>query len=157
MELKGGPGSFQRMMELTMQGVNKVIIYIDNLLVHTTAHKKQRQMLQKVFNRLRNVCLKLNPEKCKFGAVNISNLGFRLTPKKILPGLDKFKAVKEKQPPITITQIHQFLRLWNYFCTHVKNFSSIAAPLNLLTSKKTDTLPPNAKSGGGRLDDQTYL
>jgi len=27
MGLKGGPGSFQRMMELTMQGLNKVIVY----------------------------------------------------------------------------------------------------------------------------------
>jgi len=79
-------------------------------------------MLQKVFNRLRNVCLKLNPEKCKFGAVNVSYLGFRLTPKEILPGLDKLKAVKEMQPPVTITQICQFLGLCNYFCTHIKNF-----------------------------------
>jgi len=31
MGLKGGPSSFQRMMELTMQGLNKVIVYIDNL------------------------------------------------------------------------------------------------------------------------------
>jgi len=150
MGLKGGPGSFQRMMELTMQGLSKVIVYIDDLLVHTTTHDEQRQTLQKVFNRLRNVCLKLNPEKCEFGAVNVSYLGFRLTPKGILPGLDKLKAVKEMQPPITITQIRQFLGLCNYFRTHVKNFSSIAAPLNLLTSKKTGwkggTLPPDAKS-----------
>jgi len=62
------------MMELTMQGLNKVIVYIDDLLVHTTTHEEQFQMLQKVFNRLRNVCLKLNPEKCEFGALNVSYL-----------------------------------------------------------------------------------
>ena len=86
MGLKGGPGSFQRMMELTVSGVPNVIVYIDDLLVHTSSHEDHINILQKVFNRMRNANLKLNPAKCEFGAVNVQYLGFRLTPDGILPG-----------------------------------------------------------------------
>ena len=148
MGLKGGPGSFQRMMELAMMNLNDVIVYIDDLLLHTKTHQQHREGLQRVFNRLRNINIKLNPEKCKFGAVNVSYLGFRLTPQGILPGTDKLKAVREMQPPSSITQVRQFLGLCNFFRTHVKNFSTIASPLNRLTSKKTGwlggKLPPDA-------------
>jgi hypothetical protein len=54
MGLKGGPGSFQRMMELTMSGLANVIVYIDDLLAHTATHKDHLQTLQLIFNRLRN-------------------------------------------------------------------------------------------------------
>ena len=76
MGLKGGPGSFQRMMELAMINLPDVIVYIDDLLLHTKTHEQHRAGLQRVFNRLRNINIKLNPEKCKFGATNVSYLGF---------------------------------------------------------------------------------
>jgi len=149
MGLKGGPGSFQRMMELTVAGIPNVIVYIDDLLVHTSSHAEHIRTLQQVFNRLRNVNLKLNPDKCEFGARNVQYLGFRLTPKGILPGKDKLEAVRGMKPPGSVTEVRQFLGLCNYFRTHVRNFSTIAGPLNLLTSKKAGwrggPLPPDAK------------
>jgi len=38
MGLKGGPGSFQRMMELTTLGLDNVIIYIDDLVGLVFSH-----------------------------------------------------------------------------------------------------------------------
>jgi hypothetical protein len=136
MGLKGGPGSFQRMMELTMTNIPNVIVYIDDLLTHTADHKHHMQTLQLIFNRLRNVNIKLNPDKCEFGATSVQYLGFRLTPKGILPGKDKLQAVKDMKPPTSVTEVRQFLGLCNYFRTHVRNFSTLAGPLNFLTSKK---------------------
>ncbi len=140
MGLKGGPGSFQRMMELTMRGVPNVIVYIDDLLAHTATHEHHLKTLQLIFNRLRNVNIKLNPDKCEFGATSVQYLGFRLTPKGILPGKDKLQAVRDMQPPTSVTEVRQFLGLCNYFRTHVRNFSSLAGPLNFLTSKKATKL-----------------
>ena len=50
------------------------------------SHEEHRQQLELLFNRLRNTNLKVNLPKCKFGADNVSYLGFRLTPDGILPG-----------------------------------------------------------------------
>jgi len=138
MGLKGGPGSFQRMMELTVAGVPNVIVYIDDLLVHTSTHKDHIITLQKVFTRLRNVNIKLNPEKCEFGARNVQYLGFRLTPKGILPGVDKLQAVRDMKPPTSVTEVRQFLGLCNYFRTHVRNFPQLRDLLIFSPVKKLD-------------------
>jgi hypothetical protein len=51
-------------------------------------------------------------------------------------------------PPASVTQARQFLGLCNFFRTHVQNFSTLAGPLNKLTSKKAGwpggKLPPDA-------------
>ncbi|MGI9161329.1 MAG: reverse transcriptase domain-containing protein, partial [Mycobacterium sp.] len=157
MGLKGGPSSFQRMMELATLGLPNVIVYIDDLLIHTSSHDEHIKCLQLLFNRLRNVNVRLNPDKCEFGATNVSYLGFRLTPKGILPGTDKLKAVKEMPAPQSVTQIRQFLGLCNYFRGHVKNFATVAQPLTHLTKKTTGwlggKLPPEALQAYHKLRD----
>jgi len=149
MGLKGCPGSFQRLVELAVKGIPGIIVYIDDLLVHSKSHEEHRKILQLLFDRLRKVGLKANLKKCEFGATNVSYLGFRLTPDGILPGLDKLKVVREAKPPRTVTEIRQFLGLCNFFRTHVKDFARISAPLTQLTCKavnwRNGILTPEAK------------
>ena len=149
MGLSSAPSNFQRMMELAMVGLTCVIVYFDDLLVHSKSHADHRQHLQSVFSRLRKVNLKLNPLKCHFGTPTVDYLGFRLTPDGILPGIDKLKCVRDAPPPSTVKQIKQFLGLANFFRTHVRNFSLISAPLTQLTKKdsgwKSGILPENAQ------------
>ena len=146
--LASAPSNFQRMMELCMIGLKNVIVYFDDLLVHTKTHLDQRILLEKVFARLRKSNLKLNPLKCHFGTQNVDYLGFRLTPQGILPGIDKLKCVREAAPPKTVTEIKQFLGLANFFRTHVRNFSLISNALTKLTRKDSEwkggELPPDA-------------
>jgi hypothetical protein len=137
MGLKGGPGSFQRCAELTVKGLERILVYIDDILCHAQNHEQHRRDLQELFHRLRNVNLKLNLKKCEFGSTNVAYLGFRLTPEGILPGADKLKVVREATPPTNVTQIRQFLGLCNFFRSHVRNFAQISAPLNQLTRKDT--------------------
>jgi hypothetical protein len=87
-------------------------------------------------------------KKCYFGSQNVSYLGFRLTPKGIIPGADKLKAVGQTKPPANVKEVRQFLGLCNFFRTHVKNFALMSSPLTLLTRKdskwKNGPLPPDA-------------
>ena len=148
MGLLGCPASFQRLVEAAVHGLSNVIVYIDDLLIHTSTHPHHRQQLQQLFDKLRNAGLKVNLKKCEFGATNVSYLGFRLTPNGILPGADKLKAVKNTPPPANVHQVRQFLGLCNFFRTHVRNFSQVSGPLNRLTRKDTHwkggPLPPDA-------------
>ena len=135
-------------MELAMIGLKNVIVYFEDLLVNTKTHSDHRTVLEKVFSHLRKHNLKLNPLKCHLGTQTVDYIGFRLTPKGILPGIDKLKCVREAPPPSSITQIKQFLGLANFFHTHVRNFSLIASPLTKLTRKdlawKGGPLPEDA-------------
>ena len=96
--LASAPSNFQRMMELAMINLHNVIVYFDDLLVHTKTHVEHIAALEKVFSRLRKCNLKLNPLKCHLGAPSVDYLGFRLTPEGILPGVDKLKCVREAPP-----------------------------------------------------------
>jgi len=148
MGLLGSPASFQRLVEAVLAGIKGVIVYIDDLIVHSNTHAEHRRTLSQVFERLRANNLKVNLLKCEFGSKSVSYLGFRLTPEGIKPGLDKLKAVGHTLPPTCIREVRQFLGLCNFFRAHVKKFSIISHPLTVLTRKdckwKRGTLPPEA-------------
>ena len=105
MGLLGCPASFQRLMEAVLRNINNVLVYIDDLLVHTATHDDHLQVLEKVFERLHANHLKVNLEKCVFGNQEVSYLGFRLTEQGILPGSDKLKAVKTTPPPANVHEV----------------------------------------------------
>jgi hypothetical protein len=112
-------------------------------------HFEHREQLEKLFYRLRNAGLRVNLSKCEFGATNINCLGFRLMPEGILPGIDKFKAVRDSKLPSTLQGIRQFMDLCNFFRSQVPNFATIIDPLNRLTFKeaswKGGDLPSNCQ------------
>ena len=148
MGLLGSPASFQRLVETALKGISNVIVYIDDLLIHTQDHQHHIQVLRNVFQRLGKHKLKINLKKCFFGSTNVAYLGFRLTPQGILPGSDKLKAVGQTAPPATVKEVRQFLGLCNFFRTHVKNFALVSSPLTVLTKKdspwKKGPLPPES-------------
>jgi hypothetical protein len=135
MGLLGCPASFQHLMDGIMRSISHVIIYIDDLLVHTKTHKDHLKVLEQVLERLHSHNLKINLDKCFFDNKEVSYLGFTLTPEGIKPGKNKLKAIKNAEPPTDVKTIRSFVRLCNFFWTHIKNFTTIAAPLFKLTSK----------------------
>ncbi len=71
-----------------------------------------------------------------------------LTPDGIKPGRNKLQAIRDAQPPTNIKMVRSFVRLRNFFHTHIKDFAIIAAPLFRVTRKdsgyKSGPLPPDA-------------
>ena len=112
--LLGCLASFQHMMEAIIKGLEHIIVYINNLLVHSDTHKKQIDILEKLFQRLVQNGIKVNPDKCVFGNKNISYLGFRLTEKGIIPGSNKLNAIRDVAPPGNVHEVRQFLGLCNF-------------------------------------------
>ena len=106
MGLLGCPASFQRMMEAIVKGLEGIIMYINDLLVHSDMHEKQINILEKLFQQLVQNGIKVNLDKCVFGNKNVSYLGFHPTVKGIILGSDKLKAIQEKAPPGNIHDVH---------------------------------------------------
>ena len=88
MGLLGTLGSFQRLMEIVIYNLKNVLAYIDNLLLHAKTHEQHLEILEQLFDRLRQHGLKMNLLKSFFGVVEVSYLGFKLTPTGIKPGTD---------------------------------------------------------------------
>jgi transposase InsO family protein len=148
MGLLGAPASFQRLMEKVVQGIQNVLVYIDDLLLHSGQHPEHLKLLDDVLFRLVHNGIKMNLKKCIFGSPEVTYLGFQLTPEGIKPGKDKLKAVADFNPPTNTREVRQFLGLCNFFRAHIKDFSKIASPLTELTRKecpwKAGPLPAKA-------------
>ena len=129
MVLLGCPASFQRQVELAMKVLVNVIVYMDDLLLHSKSHTEHTEQLELLFNRLRAAGLKVNLSKCEFGANNVNYLGYCLTPEGILPGLDKLKAVRDSKVPSTV---HKSDNSWAC-ATFSEPIRENGAPLNRLT------------------------
>jgi hypothetical protein len=128
MGLASAPSDFQQLIEL-------VVVYIDDLIIHSMTHEEHLVLLDAVFTRLAAHNIRAKFKKCVFGSSKTSSLVFRLMIEGIFPGTDKFKAVKEGKPPENVKQIMQFLGLCNFFQGHIQNFAQITSPLTNLTKK----------------------
>jgi Reverse transcriptase (RNA-dependent DNA polymerase) len=67
MGLLGCPASFQRLMEQVLRGLQNILIYIDDVLIHTDTHEKHLEAPEQVLMRLHQHHLKINLDKCLFG------------------------------------------------------------------------------------------
>jgi hypothetical protein len=139
------------LVEAVVDKIRNVIVYIDDLIIHSKDHIGHLQTLDALFSRLQNHGLKIRLEKCKFGSHDVMYLGFHLTKDGIKPGVDKLKAVKEAKPPANVHEVRQFLGLCNFFRSHVRNFATIASPLTKLTRKES------LWRKGGELPKDAYL
>jgi hypothetical protein len=148
MGLASAPLAFQRLVEEVVKGIPRVVIYIDDLIIHSRTHKEHLESLDAVFTRLAAHNLRVNLKKCVFASNETAYLGFCLTKEGIFPGTNKLKAVKEAQPPSNVKQIRQFLGLCNFFRGHIQNFAHITSPLTNLSKKdsgwKKGALPASA-------------
>ena len=93
--LCNAPGTFQRLMECVLRGLNWQIalIYLDDVLVYSQNFEDHLHHLCLVFDRFHEAGLKLKPSKCHFGQVKY--LGHVITTEGIQPDPEKGKVVQE--------------------------------------------------------------
>lgn len=80
-------------------------VYVDDMVIKIKEKKYHLFHLQKSFELLQKYNLKLNLEKCTFGAASVDSWGTwspSVAPK---ANLDQIKAIMEMRPPRTIKQI----------------------------------------------------
>jgi len=120
-------------MEQVLRGLQNILIYIDDVLIHTDTHETHLKALEQVLMRLQHHHLNINLDKCLFGDQQVSYLGFTLTPQGIKPGKAKLKAIRMAKAPTDVKEIRSFVGLCNFFRNHIQNFAITAAPLFKLT------------------------
>jgi hypothetical protein len=114
-------------MEGVLNNIFNIIVYIDDLLVHTETHEDHLQVLDQVLQCLQQNSLKINLDICFFGNKEVSYLGFTLTPDGIKPGKRKFRAIKDAKRPTDVKTIWSFVGLCNFF--HTKDSGYKGGPL----------------------------
>ena len=148
--LMGAPSTFSRLMQGLMDGAQNCITYLDDCLLYTSNHDTHLSSLAAAIDRISANNLRLNPDKCIFGAASCNYLGITLQANGLKPGDDKVRTVSECPPPNTLRQLKSAAGLFNFFRQFIFSYAVKAEPLHRLTKAssgyKSGPLPPAALS-----------
>ena len=123
-------------MDLNFQGINpNTNIIADDIMIHGDCDEQHDRHLLQVLNKCREISLKLNPDKCKFGQPSVtfygnvfSNQGLRSDPKKV-------NIIVRMLPPKNKTELALFLRMCYYLSIYIPCLSDVTSTLRELNRK----------------------
>jgi len=104
--------------------------------VGTEDEEGHDEIVEEVLKRLEENDLYIKPEKCTWKTNKVNFLGVIMGQKKIKMEEEKVEGVLNWPVPKTVRDVRKFLGLANYYRQLVKNFATIAKPLNMLIQKE---------------------
>ena len=133
--LSNAVSAFQRTMEVILEGVPNVKVYLDDILIFSNNFEDHLKHIESVFQKLLEANLKIKPSKCHFVKTETKFLGFNITGLGISPCMDKIKAMLHYPVPKNQKQVKRFLGMASYYRKFIQHYSSIAEPINKLLKK----------------------
>jgi hypothetical protein len=82
-------------------------VYVDDIVVKIKSCTSLLDNLVQVFDRLRSICTKLNPDKCVFGVVTGKLLGFLVSYRGIEANPEKIRMIEAMWPPACIKDMQK--------------------------------------------------
>ena len=135
--LKNAPATFQRLMDRALKGLigKCCFVYLDDIIIFGQTIQEHNTNLAIILQRLTELNLKLQPDKCEFLKPELEYLGHVISKDGVKPNSKKIEAVKEFKQPRNSKEIKQFLGLAGYYRKFIQNFAKIAKPLSKLVKK----------------------
>ena len=124
-------------MDNLLQGIPKVCVYLDDILVTGATEAEHLHNLQEVLSRLEQTGMHLKKDKCAFLLPQVEYLGHQISQKGLHPTKEKVRAIVEAPAPQNVTQLKSFLGMLNYYGKFLPNLSTMLAPLYSLLHKQT--------------------
>ena len=136
----------QRLLEVTLQGIENCFLYIDDILLFSKNEEEHTKTLEEIFKRLAKNNMPLSIEKCEFFKPEVEYLGYKVNSSGISPLKRKLQALENFEAPKTQKELLHFLGAINYFRSSLRglqingNYLNTAAILQPLYSVATATL-----------------
>jgi hypothetical protein len=143
MGLKSAPAFFQAAMQQTVLAdmlYQICEVYLDDIIVFAETEDELLANLSKIFSRLEQYNITLNPEKVKIGLQSVEYVGHVIDKDGLSFSKEKISDVLATPKPETHKQMKSFLGLCVQFKDHIDRYSDIVKPLHLMIPNyKTST------------------
>lgn len=135
--LKNAGATYQRAMTALFHDMihKEMEVYVDDMIAKSKEEEDHLVNLRKVFDRLRKYSLRLNSNKCVFGATSGKLLGFIVGKRGIEVDPVKVKAILEMPPPSTEKEVRGFLGRLQYISRFIAQMTPICEPIFKLLKK----------------------
>ncbi|KAK1595925.1 hypothetical protein QYE76_007775 [Lolium multiflorum] len=135
--LSNAPSTFMRLMNHILRPLigKSVVVYFDDILIYSKTLEDHVQHVREVLCILRHEKLFANLPKCHFAQNKLVFLGFVVSANGIEVDSSKVEAIHNWPTPTNVGQVRSFHGLAGFYRRFVKDFSTIACPLNELTKK----------------------
>ena len=135
--LTNAPSTFMRLMNHVLRAyIGKfVVMYFDDILIYSKSFDDHLLHVSSVLDVLRKETLYSNINKCSFCLDRVIFLGYVISANGLEVNMEKVKAIKEWPTPKSVSEIRSFHGLASFYRRFIKDFSTLAAPLNELVKK----------------------
>jgi hypothetical protein len=136
--LCNAPTTFMRVMNDVLSPFldDCVIDYLDNILIFIKTREEHVRHVKQVLDVLKKLNLFLNMFKCEFGKTSVVYLGHIVGGGELKINPSKVKVILDWPKPNNVIEVRSVLGASQYWRNFIANFSSIAAPLHVVTSIK---------------------
>ena len=133
--LRNAPSAFQREIQAVLSAFpsNKVIAYIDDILIMSSSFDEHLDLVSKVLQTLEDYNLKIKASKCKWFQSEVGFLGHIVSSSGVRKTPEYVDRVTNYPRPKTVGELREFLGLINFQRKYIPNCSSIQKPLTSLT------------------------
>lgn len=130
--LTNAPRVFQRFIHTIYASLvreNKIILYLDDILIATESVGEHIEILRRVFELSGRYRLQFRLDKCHFMQTEIKYLGYCIDQHGIRPSRENIESVLNYPIPRNVKEVQRFIGLASYFRRFIPGFSVVAKPL----------------------------
>lgn len=141
--LTNAPATQQRLVDLLFgpEFELKVFAFLDDIIIISETFEEHVSLLQRVFDKLRWANLTVNLDKCHFFRNKLRYLGYIVDAQGLRTDPEKVQAILNFSTPSNRKEVKRFLGTASWYRRFIPEFSSVAGPLNKLTSNKKNSPP----------------
>ena len=133
--ISSATGIFQRVIESLLQGIDGVVVYLDDILVTGSTEEAHLKELEEVLRRLEQAGLRVKQSKCAFMRPSVCYLGHRIDAEGLHPLDDRVRAIRDAPTPTSVSELKSYLGMLSYYNKFLPNLSSLLHPLHRLWRK----------------------
>ena len=135
--LKNAPATFQRIINTVFSDFfNKFcFVYLDDIVVFSTTLQDHLAHLRKIFVRIHENNLQIQPDKSEFLQEHILYLGHVISARGIQPNPDKTKVLHSYPAPCNVKEVQRFLGMTGYYRRFIPNYAHLTKSLTQLLRK----------------------